>query len=149
MVLRRALILLASCLLLAPGAQADDVSADDIEIPVPEGVERDPILERMRALDRIAPFEDLAPLWDKVDPDLQAGLESELVRLELDDDVRRKKLAIAFVDISDLDEPKVAAVNGDVMMYAASLPKIAVLLASLREDRHRARWSSRRREPKS
>jgi beta-lactamase class A len=34
------------------------------------------------------------------------------------------------VDISDIENPRVAAMNGDEMMYAASLPKIAVLLAA-------------------
>jgi beta-lactamase class A len=38
-------------------------------------------------------------------------------------------LSVALVDITDVDRPRVAAVNGDQMMYAASLPKIAVLLA--------------------
>ncbi len=33
-----------------------------------------------------------------------------------------------MVDITDLQHPKVAGVNSDVMLYAASLPKIAILL---------------------
>ena len=35
-----------------------------------------------------------------------------------------------MVDITDEDNPKVAAVNGTEMMYAASLPKIAILLGA-------------------
>ena len=41
-----------------------------------------------------------------------------------------KSLSIALVDITDLHHPRLAAINGDEMMYAASLPKIAILLAA-------------------
>jgi beta-lactamase class A len=37
---------------------------------------------------------------------------------------------VALIDLSQSGPPRVASVNGDVMMYAASLPKIAVLLAA-------------------
>jgi beta-lactamase class A len=90
----------------------------------------DPAIRDMAALDRIAPFEDLAPLWDFADPELQADVERALRDLSLDDDVRGQRLAVALIDLTDLDVPRVAAVNGDVMMYAASLPKIAVLLGA-------------------
>jgi beta-lactamase class A len=42
--------------------------------------------------------------------------------------VENKKMAIGIVDLSDLDNVKYAGLNSDYMMYAASLPKIAVLL---------------------
>lgn len=42
-----------------------------------------------------------------------------------------KKLAIGVVDISDEKNPSFARINGKHMMYAASLPKIAILLASM------------------
>lgn len=45
--------------------------------------------------------------------------------------VRMKKMAVGIVDIGDPDAVRFARVNGQVMMYAASLPKIAVLLASI------------------
>jgi len=44
--------------------------------------------------------------------------------------VRQKKLSFGVVDMEDPLHSRFAAVNGDHMMYAASLPKIAVLLAS-------------------
>ena len=84
----------------------------------------------MLALDAIAPFEDLAPLWDWSDPTLEAQVDRALARLGLDDDARRKHLAVALVDLSDPEQPRVASVNPDTMMYAASLPKIAVLLGA-------------------
>ncbi len=44
--------------------------------------------------------------------------------------VAEKKLCIGLVDMRDPFEVKYAQVNGNHMMYAASLPKIAVLLAA-------------------
>jgi beta-lactamase class A len=90
----------------------------------------DPILRQLHALDEIAPFEDSAPLWDFADAELEARVGLALDKLKLRDAVRQKKLAVVLVDISNLKQPKVAAYNGDVMLYAASLPKIAVLLAA-------------------
>lgn len=44
--------------------------------------------------------------------------------------ISQKKLAVGLVDLSDPYNVRFAQVNGDEMMYAASLPKIAVLLAA-------------------
>ncbi len=44
--------------------------------------------------------------------------------------IRKKKMAVGIVDIGDPDAVRFARINGGVMMYAASLPKIAILLAS-------------------
>jgi beta-lactamase class A len=63
-------------------------------------------------------------------PTLQAQLEKRLKRLNLDAAVRRGDLAVALVDVTDPKHPGLAQVNGDEMMYAASLPKIAILLAA-------------------
>lgn len=45
--------------------------------------------------------------------------------------IKQKKMSVALVDLSDLDNVKYADVNGNEMMYAASLPKIAILLAAM------------------
>lgn len=71
-------------------------------------------------------------LRQRFDPELQRGLERVLDGLELTDAVRQKQLCVALVDISDLEKPRVAAVNGDHMVYAASLPKIAILLGAFK-----------------
>jgi beta-lactamase class A len=42
--------------------------------------------------------------------------------------IKKKKLCLGVVDISNPSNPKYASVNGNHMMYAASLPKIAILL---------------------
>lgn len=72
-------------------------------------------------------------LREAYDPDLQYGLEATLDRLALDDDAAREKLCIALIDVTDIRHPRVAEVNGDHMMYAASLPKIAILLGAFVE----------------
>ena len=44
--------------------------------------------------------------------------------------IQKRKMSVGVVDLSDPKRPSFARVNGRVMMYAASLPKIAVLLAA-------------------
>jgi beta-lactamase class A len=133
--LRRTALLVGS-LALAAAAAADDVGGNgEVVITPPEHDRyasiRDPVIRDMLALDAIAPFEDLAPLWSWSDPVLEAQVDQALARLGLDDDARRRHLAVCLVDLSDPDHPRVASVNGDTMLYAASLPKIAVLLAAM------------------
>jgi beta-lactamase class A len=72
-------------------------------------------------------------LWECADRSLQRQLDKTLVQLGLDKAARDKRLGIALVDITRLDKPRVAAVNGDEMLYAASLPKIAILLGAFVE----------------
>jgi beta-lactamase class A len=64
------------------------------------------------------------------DPSLQAGLEGVVSRLGLDQAVEGRRLAVAVVDLSGGGAPRLAMLNGDQMMYAASLPKIAILLGA-------------------
>ena len=76
---------------------------------------------------------DFVPLREAFDPALQERLEGVLVRLRLDAPARAGRLAVALADISDIDDPRLAEVNGDRMVYAASLPKIAILLGAFVE----------------
>ena len=69
-------------------------------------------------------------LWDRHDSGLQRQLDATLASLDLDKAVKNKKLSVALVDITNLKEPRLAEVNGDRMVYAASLPKIAILLGA-------------------
>jgi beta-lactamase class A len=78
-------------------------------------------------------YKDKAPLWAAIDPDFQRELEEILTELKLDDDAAEKRLGIALVDMTNPEKPLVAAINPDEMMYAASLPKIAVLLAAFEQ----------------
>lgn len=74
--------------------------------------------------------QSLKPLYHLVDASLQSNLERELDRIpKLRKLMARNKLAIGVVDLNG-DTPKFARINGNTMMYAASLPKIAILLAA-------------------
>ncbi len=64
------------------------------------------------------------------DPHLQQGLESGLADLHLKKAAATKALSIALVDITDPSNPRHAYINPNEMMYAASLPKIAILLGA-------------------
>jgi len=66
----------------------------------------------------------------KSDPFLQQGLEKRVASLGLDKAVKRGKLEIALLDITDVDHPRIAALNGNEMVYAASMPKIAILFGA-------------------
>ena len=78
-----------------------------------------------------APPQDPFPkLRESTSPALQAQLEQRLKRLKLDTAVRQGRLAVSLVDVTDPYHPALAQVNGDSMVYAASLPKIAILLAA-------------------
>jgi beta-lactamase class A len=69
-------------------------------------------------------------LPESCDPRLQQGLEDCLASLRLNDAVRSRNLSVVLVDITDPDCPRLAYANPNHMMYAASLPKIAILLGA-------------------
>ncbi|WP_148782066.1 serine hydrolase [Aquimarina intermedia] len=76
--------------------------------------------------------EEVKPIDDLYDDNLQYLLEAEVLnnkkwkRL-----VDSKKMSIGIVDLSDADHIRYAGLNDNNMMYAASLPKIAILLAAM------------------
>ena len=75
-------------------------------------------------------------LWESFDQDFQEAVLSALDKEfhgKYRPSVKRKKAAFVVVDITDLQHPKVAGLNPDVMLYAASLPKIAILLGAFVE----------------
>jgi beta-lactamase class A len=69
-----------------------------------------------------------SPLEEACDPGLQKGLENSLTSLRLQRAVVEKNLSVTLMDITDLSSPRIAYANPNEMMYAASLPKIAILL---------------------
>ncbi len=143
--------LLAALLGVVAPAWADEVPDGEEIVITPPALERygkirDPVIRDMLALDAIAPFENLAPLWEWSDPQLEAQVDQALARLGLDDEVRRRRLAVCLVDLSDPERPRVASVNGDSMLYAASLPKIAVLLGAFEKiAQHKMEFSDENR----
>jgi beta-lactamase class A len=64
------------------------------------------------------------------DQPLQQGLEQLVREQGLWGYVESRRLALGLADITDLAAPRYAALNLDHMMYAASLPKIAILLGA-------------------
>jgi beta-lactamase class A len=74
----------------------------------------------------------LQPLNSLTDDVLAAQLERELAkRPEWRALIAGKKMAVGLVDLRDPGNVRYAGINGDHMMYAASLPKIAVLLSTM------------------
>ena len=71
-----------------------------------------------------------ADLSISCDPQLQKGLERCLESLKLNRAAKNKNLSIVLVDITNPDLPRMAYINPNEMMYAASLPKIAILLGA-------------------
>ena len=69
-------------------------------------------------------------LGETCDPRLQKALVSRLGSLHLQNATARKQLSVVVVDITDTSSPRMAYVNPNEMMYAASLPKIAILLGA-------------------
>ena len=69
-------------------------------------------------------------LSETCDPVLQKGLEKCLISLNLKKATNHKSLSIVLVDITDPASPRMAYINPNEMMYAASLPKIAILLGA-------------------
>ncbi|MEM1358174.1 MAG: serine hydrolase [Bacteroidota bacterium] len=64
---------------------------------------------------------------DELSDKLQATLNANPIWREL---IAQKRLSVGIVDLKEADRPTYASVNGRHMMYAASLPKIAVLAAA-------------------
>ncbi len=76
--------------------------------------------------------ESIKPLTRLVDNSLQANLEEEILSNEIWSQlISQKKMAIGIVDLSDPERVRFARLNGNYMMYAASLPKIAILLSAM------------------
>lgn len=77
-----------------------------------------------------APQPDLRQAQDAV---LQSQLERTVEAEGLATQAAQGRLALALVDVTDPAAPRLAMLNGDRMMYAASMPKVAILLGALAE----------------
>ncbi|WP_378184212.1 serine hydrolase [Aquimarina sp. SS2-1] len=74
---------------------------------------------------------DSIPLRGLIDSTLQKKLEQEINKKpRWKKLIANKKMAVGVVDLSNTQQIRFARINGNHMMYAASLPKIAVLLAA-------------------
>lgn len=61
---------------------------------------------------------------------LQQALEVLVLEQNLAAAVNKQELALVLVIVTDPDQPRLAEINGHNMVYAASLPKIAILLGA-------------------
>ncbi len=74
----------------------------------------------------------IRPLRQLLESTLQENLEKEVSENPIWKKLTaQKKMAVGLVDLSNPENVRFAHVNGSHMMYAASLPKIAILLASM------------------
>ena len=72
------------------------------------------------------------PLRSLADKALQEALQQQFYKnSKWKDLANQKKMAVGLVDMRDPSRIKFAHINGNKMMYAASLPKIAILLAAM------------------
>src|SRR5215468_6189473 len=101
-----------------------------VALPLSGGADREPTTARALQLP-LTSGEPATSLRDRQDPDLQRELEA---RVEAEGTwralTRARHMSVGLVDFRDAAAPRYAAINGDTMMYAASLPKIAILLAA-------------------
>ncbi len=75
---------------------------------------------------------EFVPMWNLEGQELQVLLEKKIrSNPQWRELVNKKKMAVGLVDMRDLSNIEFAGLNPNVMMYAASLPKIAILLASM------------------
>ena len=73
-------------------------------------------------------------LRDSHDPEFQAELDAALAdRSMFWDGVKNRDLTVVIADVTDLEHPSVAWYNPELMLYAASMPKIAIALGALVE----------------
>ena len=75
-------------------------------------------------------LETTSLLNDSADTQLQQALEGLVEDLGLTAAVQEKQLSLALVIVTDPVHPRMAELNGRQMVYAASLPKIAILLGA-------------------
>ena len=71
------------------------------------------------------------PLSECGDPALQWKLEHAVQKNRLWKSLtEQEKMAVGVIDLTDPHAPRFAEINGGTMMYAASLPKVGILLAA-------------------
>lgn len=73
---------------------------------------------------------DYPLLMNSTDRSLQVQMENIVRSQGLWRNVERGELALLLAIVTDPDKPRLAEVNGHKMMYAASLPKIAILFGA-------------------
>jgi beta-lactamase class A len=74
----------------------------------------------------------IKPIYELHDDKLQSYLAEELYKNKLWSSLIKKgQMSVAIVDLSNVKKIRYAGINDNNMMYAASLPKIAILLTAM------------------
>jgi beta-lactamase class A len=89
-----------------------------------------PILFSLVFCSQLGAIEAARTLNESSDAQLQRGLEDIIERQGLTTAISSKELAVVLVIVTDPANPRLAELNGRNMVYAASLPKIAILLGA-------------------
>ena len=90
------------------------------------------LLPAQRELPLKVPNDNIRPLRSLLDTSLQRSLENQIYRNpEWKKLIESNRMAVGLVDLRDPENVRFARINGNHMMYAASLPKIAILLAAM------------------
>ncbi len=90
------------------------------------------LMPAQRELPLKVPSENIRPLRSLLDTSLQRSLENQIYRNpEWKKLIESNRMAVGLVDLRDPENVRFARINGNHMMYAASLPKIAILLAAM------------------
>ncbi|WP_299208586.1 serine hydrolase [uncultured Dokdonia sp.] len=78
------------------------------------------------------PDDPILPIAELQDATLQQLLSNEILKNPIWKQlIKSKQMSVGLVDLSDLNNIKYAGLNDRELMYAASLPKIAILLAAM------------------
>ncbi|NER09091.1 beta-lactamase class A [Muriicola jejuensis] len=90
------------------------------------------LLPAQKELPLKVPNDQIRPLRSLLDTSLQRSLENQILKNpEWKKLIETKRMAVGLVDLRDPENVRFARINGNHMMYAASLPKIAILLAAM------------------
>jgi beta-lactamase class A len=74
---------------------------------------------------------DYPELRERADPELRAALDAALAQYpRFWKAVREQRASVVVADVTDLHHPRVTSYNPDLMLYAASLPKIGIVLGA-------------------
>ena len=92
-------------------------------------------MKTLFALAAALPLIASIPALPRLDPALQVNLQSSVTKLGLDPLVAERRLSVSVLDLSDPQQERYASFNDRLMMYAASLPKIGILLSAFQAIR--------------
>jgi beta-lactamase class A len=97
-----------------------------------EKINEAPMPVQVNSLPFVLPDSLVKPLRTLIHPGLQNKLNAAFsANRKWKRLIDQKRMAIGVVDLRDINDIKFARINGNHMMYAASLPKIAILLAAM------------------